>query len=161
MLSNRGADLNARDDRSLTPLSITARLKNVEFARMLLERGAVINSRRSFGRTALYLEIYCTAVQWFFSSQKSQTLPGQCPDPKNAVTLPRGPLAIGNLAHARSVSAFALSASWTPPSIRTLKPIQPFPFPHSLPSERKILNNPWPPCRQPHRQHPPLFPTSS
>jgi hypothetical protein len=64
---------------------------------------------------------------------------------------------------------FAQSASWTPLSIRTLNFcfLFPYPFPHSPPSERKILINPWPSCRQPdsqHLQHPkhhPPFPTSN
>ena len=54
-LLDHGADINAEDELCKTPLMFTVSEGHVEFARMLLERGAVIDARNnSSGKTALH-----------------------------------------------------------------------------------------------------------
>jgi cytohesin len=59
-LLDHGADINARDRDDWTPLYVcvlyatSEGLASVEFAQMLLERGAVIDARDSRGRTSLH-----------------------------------------------------------------------------------------------------------
>jgi hypothetical protein len=57
-LIDRGADINARDHRKFTPVFVAFKGR-VEDARMLLERGAVIDIRNGFGETPLH-----QAVRW-------------------------------------------------------------------------------------------------
>jgi ankyrin repeat protein len=55
-LINRGADINAAGKRNITPVFVAFR-GHVESARMLLERGAVIDIRNIFGETPLHQSI--------------------------------------------------------------------------------------------------------
>ena len=57
-LINRGADINAPDERNFTPVFVAFK-GHVESARMLLERGAVINITNIFGETPLH-----QAIRW-------------------------------------------------------------------------------------------------
>jgi ankyrin repeat protein len=65
-LLDRGANINARDNRRDTPLISALANGLVEFARMLLERGAVIDAQNNRGGTALHYAAqsgYTRAVQ--------------------------------------------------------------------------------------------------
>ena len=62
-LLDHGADINARDEDGWTPLYVCVLyatpggLASVEFAQMLLERGAVFDARDNLGRTSLHRAI--------------------------------------------------------------------------------------------------------
>jgi hypothetical protein len=57
-LIDRGADINAPDERNFTPVFVAFK-GHVESARMLLERGAVIDIRNRYGETPLH-----QALRW-------------------------------------------------------------------------------------------------
>jgi ankyrin repeat protein len=60
LLLNRGADIDIddQDDYKRTALIYAAIVGHAEFARMLLERGAMIDPRDMFGRTPLHLAVF-------------------------------------------------------------------------------------------------------
>ena len=54
LLLEHGADVNARNKDSVTPLHIAAGEGHVDVARLLLEHGAYVNARSEYGLTPLY-----------------------------------------------------------------------------------------------------------
>jgi ankyrin repeat protein len=61
-LIDRGADINAPDERNFTPVFVAFK-GHVESARMLLERGAVIDIRNRFGETPLHQALLWTEIE--------------------------------------------------------------------------------------------------
>ena len=57
-----GADINAPDERNFTPV-IVAFKGHVESARMLLERGAVIDTRNRYGETPLHQALLWAEIE--------------------------------------------------------------------------------------------------
>jgi ankyrin repeat protein len=53
LLINKGANINAKDSKSRTPLMIAAEKGYIEIVKPLINRGADVNVRRHDGETAL------------------------------------------------------------------------------------------------------------
>lgn len=57
LLSNRGADVNATNERGSTPLLEAARYGHEDIARILIANGADVNAKDKDGKTALMLAV--------------------------------------------------------------------------------------------------------
>ncbi|AIF81039.1 hypothetical protein I862_02380 [endosymbiont of Acanthamoeba sp. UWC8] len=57
ILINKGADINATDNRANTPLMFAAEGEDIKSVELLLSKGADINARNSDGNTALMLTV--------------------------------------------------------------------------------------------------------
>jgi len=62
-LIKRGADVEAKNNKGLTPLHFASRDNHIEIAKLLLERGADVEAKNNKGQTPLYWASWYNAIE--------------------------------------------------------------------------------------------------